>query len=300
MTGGVLAIFSVSGDRGEPLVTPAQPNSTFKSFTALAALTDGIVTPSSVHHCSSRYPFAGVTLICPSAHGDEDVRRALAVSYNSFFYDVGGRLDTTHLAAVARAFGLDQHTGIELAEGLGSVPAPADDAHPLRPLVDAIGHGAYTVTLLELAREYAAIANGGRLPSLHLVDARRRGDGVRVPSVHLQPEQLQFEPSALELMRSGLTDAVAADYGKAHAFALEGYPFAGKPGGSDSPPRTGEAPTEAPQSVEQDTWFVGYAPPTQPTLLIAARLERARDGHVAANVVSRVLARVRELSPLER
>lgn len=167
------------------------------------------------------------------------------------------------------------------------MPASADERPPVRPLLDAIGHGGYTVTLLELARAYAALANGGRLPSLHLVDARRRSDGMLAPSDQAPPQKLPFEPSALDVVRSGLADAVAADYGKAHAFALDGYAFAGKPGGGDSPPRAGDTTGAAEQGVEQDTWFVAYAPPTRPTLLVAARLERATDGHVAASVGSR-------------
>jgi cell division protein FtsI/penicillin-binding protein 2 len=44
--------------------------------------------------------------------------------------------------------------------------------------------------------------------------------------------------------------------------------------------------------VDKDSWFVAYAPPTHPTLLVAARLERVRDARLAASVVRDVLSRI--------
>jgi penicillin-binding protein 2 len=290
--GRILALFSVPGDRGDPLNTPAQPASTFKSFTALAGLSDGVITPNTVLHCNGRYEFSGLTFTCTSEHGDEDVRRAVAVSCNTFFFEVGRRLEPAHLANLARALGFASTTGIEIPDRAGVVPGPPDAQHPARRVADGAGHGAYTVTLLELARAYAAIANGGRLPELHLVDARRGADGTLVRISHAAPQELGLNRAALDIVRQGLADAVAADYGRAHPFALTDHAFAGKTGGADAPPRPGEPAPATDDAVDRDSWFVGYAPPEQPTLLIAARLERIRSGdRQAGNVVSDVFAR---------
>ncbi len=292
--GTVLGLFSVPGDRGDPLVTPQQPASTFKSFTALAALRAGAITPDTVFTCTGTYRFADLQLTCPLKHGPENVAHALAASCNAFFYHVGAKLDPVELARTAGEFGLASRSGIELMDAPGVVPDPTvkDPKRVARPLVNAIGHGDYLVTLLGLARAYAAIANGGNLVELRVVRSRPGADGTKAPVRHPTPMKLPIDTAALALVRSGLVDAVGAEYGRTHSLAIEGYPFAGKSGGADSPPRA-DSPAGAEGPSEEDSWFVAYAPPEAPTLLVAARLERITHGNDAARLVARVLAALR-------
>jgi cell division protein FtsI/penicillin-binding protein 2 len=91
-----------------------------------------------------------------------------------------------------------------------------------------------------------------------------------------------MRPSDLELVRAALIDVVAKEDGTAHAFAVPGLPFAGKTGSADAPPRQGV------DTEEEDAWFVAYAPPTNPKILIAARVERGdvtRDAKLAVRKV---------------
>ena len=289
--GSVLALYSVPGDRGDPLLTPALPASTFKSFAALAALRTGVITPETVLTCNGGYDFEQrLHLSCPLQHGPENVAHALAVSCNAFFYEVGDKLDAAALGALASEVGLGAATGSELRDPPGVIPPPPSPGAPrtARPLMNAIGHGDYLVTLLGLARAYAAIANGGCLVELHVVRGVRGRDGALTPAAHRPPLKLPLEPASLTLVRSALTDAVAADYGRAHSLALAGYPFAGKTGGADSPPRG--HPDDEGDGKEQDSWFVGFAPPEHPTLLVAARLERVPESKPlgAGRVVSKI------------
>jgi cell division protein FtsI/penicillin-binding protein 2 len=183
---------------------------------------------------------------------------------------------------MARSFGFGKRTGIELADEPGIVPAAPDEAKPARPLVDAVGHGDYFVTLPQLARAYAAIANGGKLYELHLVSGRKGPDGQVTPAPRLAPESIAIPERALAAVREGLGETVSAEYGRAHEFALEGYPFAGKTGGSNAPPREGSG-------EEFDIWFVGYAPVESPKLLVAARIERVSGVKDAVKLVANVL-----------
>jgi cell division protein FtsI/penicillin-binding protein 2 len=284
--GRVRALFSVVGERGDPLLTPHQPGSTFKSFMTVAALRAGVLAPDTVLTCTGAYDFAGAHLTCPLQHGAENPVRALAVSCNSFYYQLATKLDPARVVEVTRELGWDQRTGIELADAPGVIPEPpAKDAKPTpRPLVDAVGHGQYQVTLLGLARAYAAFANGGNVVDLHVVDAQRGSDGTLVPVAHRPPRPTGLEPAAITLVLEGLRDAIATPDGRAHALAIPGYPFYGKTGSVEAPSRVG-APVDAPE--EDDSWFVAFAPLPNPLLVVATRVERARGkaGQVARQVL---------------
>lgn len=101
------------------------------------------------------------------------------------------------------------------------------------------------------------------------------------------PAQVAVTPEALAIVRTGLLDAVRAEYGRAHEFAIDGYPFAGKTGGSNAPPRQGAT------LEELDTWFVAYAPPDHPKTLVAARLERVQNAKDTVKLVAEVLRSLR-------
>jgi penicillin-binding protein 2 len=280
--GSVRALFSVPGDRGDPMTAQHHPASTFKTFAALAALTNETLAPDTVLTCKGSYDYAGARLTCPAKHGPQNVSRALAASCNAFFYEAATKIHPLKVADMARSFGFGKRTGIELPDEPGVVPDAPDKTKPARPLVDAIGHGDYFVTLPQLARAYAAIANGGKLYELHLVSGRKSSDGQITPAPRLAPESIAIPERALAAVQKGLAETVSADYGRAHEFALEGYPFAGKTGGTNAPPRDGSG-------EEIDLWFVAYAPVDSPKLLVAARLERVSGTKDAVKLVANVL-----------
>ena len=257
--GRVLALYSVPGDRGDPLRVPHQPASTIKSFSAIAALQAGTIQPDTTLSCTGTYAFANLQLTCPGNHGSENVSRALAVSCNVFFYELTAKQGPEPLLSVARAFGFAERTGIELDDQAGELgDGGVDPAQPALALLNAIGHGNTEVSLLGLARAYAAIANGGTLVTLHLTTGRT-----------LAVRRVPYTEATLSLVREALRDGVDNDYGRAHALAIDGYPFAGKTGGVDAPAREG-----SPGDASIDTWFVAFAPPTEPEVLIAGRVER--------------------------
>jgi penicillin-binding protein 2 len=282
--GSVEALFSVAGDRGDPLVTPQMPASTFKSFMTFAGVRAGVLNDASKLTCDGAYDFAGAHLTCPMQHGAESPSRALAVSCNAFYYQLAAKLDAHVVAGVAHQFELDARSGIELDDAPGVIPpAPNTKGPPEtpRPLVDAVGHGDYRVTLLGLARAYGAIATGGTLVELHVVRAQRAS-----------AKRLVLEPMALRIVQQGLRDAVESDEGRAHAIAISGFRFAGKTGSADPPPRAGTAA----DPEEIDSWFVAYAPPERPTVVVAARVERGAPFE-AGRVVRQVLVSASTAKP---
>jgi penicillin-binding protein 2 len=274
-SGDVLALYSVPGERGDPLLVAQLPASTFKPLVAFAALEAGALDASTVKECTGSYDFEGKHFTCTGKHGSLNVEKALAASCNAFFYDLATAVAPERVRDVARRFGYGERTGIELADEAGQVPESEETPRTLRVL-DAIGHGNYRITLLQLARAYAAIANGGKLPSLSLIRGQRASRAQRT---------LELSASHLAIVHQGLLDAVSADYGRAHAFAIPGLAFAGKTGGAEAPPLKDATPAA---EQDEDGWFVAYAPASKSQIVVAARVER-RGSVVPAALVKTVL-----------
>ncbi|MBK5256367.1 MAG: hypothetical protein JJE39_10075 [Vicinamibacteria bacterium] len=147
-TGRVLAI----GNPKSGLLTAYQPCSVFKLVVAVAGLTEGLITPESRYTCTNGCWIS-------AGHGPIDLRRALAVSCNTYFEWVGERLGFAAVRAYAQKLGLGSLTGINLpGEAKGAVPSSVPSL--------GVGHmsshaqGVKT-SALQLAVLMSALVNGG-------------------------------------------------------------------------------------------------------------------------------------------
>ena len=164
------------------------PGSTFKAVTALAALEDEALGPADHVYCPGFFRLGRHVWRCwkDSGHGSLDLRTALKVSCDTFFYTMGNRSGIDAIARMARTLSLGTRTGIALrGEQPGIVP---DEAFHNR--VDAstggyqkgmaintsIGQGSLLVTPLQLAVAYGAVAHGKQVFKPQLVDAIETAD----------------------------------------------------------------------------------------------------------------------------
>jgi penicillin-binding protein 2 len=200
---------------------------------------------------------------------------ALAVSSNSFFYQVGLKVGPDELFKAARRMGFGRLTGVELKDeetpGLLGDPAwkkkvLGEPWTPVDTITSAIGQGAVTVTPIQMARLYAAVSNGGWLVTPHLVER---------PT---QRTRIGLKPETLEVVRKGLRMVVTE--GTARLLNDPTLPpVAGKTGTAEDPPRPDHA------------WFGGYAPADRPNLVIIAFGENSGGygGTVAAPMVKALM-----------
>lgn len=164
------------------------PGSTFKVVTALAALQSRVTGPHEKIACPGFYKMGRHVWRCwrDAGHGMIDIRDAIKLSCDTYFYTVGGRMGINTIAEMARTLSFGARTGIPLrGEQPGLVP---DEAFHNR--VDAatggyqrgmaintsIGQGSLLVTPLQLATAYAAIANGHSVYVPQLVDRVETAD----------------------------------------------------------------------------------------------------------------------------
>jgi penicillin-binding protein 2 len=252
------------------------PASTFKIVTTIAALESGLYQRDSKVLTTKSFCYAGLCYGDHGAYGQIGFPFALAVSSNTFYYRVGLRLGPDPLFQAARRLGYGLPTGIELrdeeSEGLLGDPAWKKEVlgepwTAVDTITSSIGQGALQVTPLQMARLYAAVANGGWLVTPHLVErpTQRRWIGLK--------------PATLQVLRQGLRMVVTE--GTARTLNDPRLPpVAGKTGTAEDPPRPDHA------------WFGGYAPADNPNLVIVAFGENSGGygGTVAVPMVKALMA----------
>lgn len=264
------------------------PGSSWKMVTLGAALTTGAVKPTERILAAGRYEPTGQSDW--RSHGWVDAVRALQVSSNVYFYEMGRRVGIDNLVKFGKGYGFGQRTGIDLrGEEAGVLP----DAEWRARWSQATGESwtlGYTtqvaigqlveVTPLQLARYAAAIGNGGKLLRPYLVEAivDPYGNVTRTA----QPQvvgQLPVTPEALAVIRRGM-EAVTQPGGTSSfaVWPLPGIRTAGKTG-------TAQYAGRDPNGV-----YVAYAPADDPEIAVAVVIEQAGSGSAVSHVARTIMA----------
>jgi len=217
-------------------------------------------------------------------HGVTDVRKAIALSVNTFFYYIGGGygdfkgMGLNGLVKYSKLFGLGEKTGIDLnGESSGFVPTSAwkekvknepwyigDTYH------FAIGQGDVLVTPLQVANYTATIANGGNLYQPHLVSKIMNSNNQVIQNIEPKIIRKNFIDTAnLNIVREGMRQTVTVGSGR----YLNSLPvtMAGKTG-------TAQWSTQK----EPHAWFIGFAPYENPELSISILVEEGIEGSAVA------------------
>jgi penicillin-binding protein 2 len=271
------------------------PGSTFKPFTALAALEKGLIDPRATTQCKGFFTFGKRSFRCTHVHGAVDLNKAIAESCNVYFFglaaEYGVGMDT--IAEMAMRYGLGQKTGLGVnAEASGRMPTKGwmtlhNKGHFQLGygLNAAIGQGATTVTVLQLALAYAALANGGTLYQPQLVRAVETSNGTVVQEfsprvrrqIDINPEHLALVQKAL---RAGVNEVGGTAYRAREQARLAGFDMAGKTGTAQvSHHITRGAEAEHVWYFNREhAWFSGYAPVKSPEVAVVALVEHGGAG----------------------
>jgi penicillin-binding protein 2 len=264
------------------------PGSTFKIIAAVAALEEGVITPQTTFYCPGYLSVYNTVFRCsnPGGHGVVDLRRAIAVSCNVFFYQVGIRLEIARLAKWAKLMGLGSPTGVDLPhEASGLMPSPEWKLRLFKTpwyagetVSVAIGQGQVSVTPLQMARVAAVIANGGWLVRPHLARAAAAG-------IDLRPLPLGIRPETIAAVKEGMRAVVAEGTGwRARMSSVE---VCGKTGSAQVVARSRLEKTPNAYELLPHGWFVAFAPADHPRIALAVLVEHGGSGGGAAAPVAR-------------
>ena len=255
------------------------PGSVWKIITALAGLETGKF-PADV--LLETKPCITYGSQCFREHNDLGFGTigyvdALRVSSNTFFYQVGYGVGVDAINKISKKLGFSKLTGIELSlqenQGLiassewakkgrgwgeaGKTPWLPEDIASM-----SIGQFVVQVTPLQIARAYAAIANGGYLVTPHVSITKSKNLSKEIPVL------IDINPANLKIIRNGLKEVVRAGTGSSINYGSQNLPtISGK---------TGTA--EDANGGSDHAWFVCYSPSEKSELVVVAFAENTPGG----------------------
>ncbi len=265
--------------------------SVFKIVTALAAL-EADRMPASVD-CEGAIRYGRRSFRCHRryGHGPQDLTDAIQHSCNVFFYRAAQQAGEGALIDMALRMGFGRKTGVRIPrEYGGNVPGSARGGKLLNL---AIGQGDLDVTPLQVARMMAAVANGGTLLPMKIVEELRPFDRSDSPVAESLPDDRKprtvgISKRSLDAVRLGMYKVVNERGGTAfRAFGNFDQPF--KVCGKTS---TAERPRD------NAGWFAGYAPYENPRIAFVVVVEHLDAGQGGGSTAAPIARAVLESMPL--
>jgi penicillin-binding protein 2 len=259
--------------------------STFKPIVAEAALSMGLITPTSPLLCSGSFTIGGVTFhnVEAGVYSSMSLPTALAESCDTWFYRLGDRFFLQNgarregIQQWAKKLGLGGPTGLDVpGESPGLVPTAAwlrrtyhQAWYEGQTINLSIGQGYLQVTPLQLAVAYSALANGGTVVTPHVGGAILRGSSVQ--PIGFKPQR-KVKLTDAWAIRDGLFQAAHSPHGtSASLFATFPIPVAGK---------TGTA--EAGAGRSDHSWYASWAPANNPKIVVVVLIAHGGFGAEAA------------------
>lgn len=266
------------------------PGSIVKPFIAIGALNEKIITPEkqilSTGQIEIENPYdpeKSSIFKDWKAHGWVDMRRAIAVSSNVYFFEIGGGykgqrgLGIEKINSYVKAFGIGDKTGINFFESSGIIPSPEWKKENFNGEVwrlgdtynTSIGQYGFQVTPIQMVRGIAGIANDGNLVTPTIL----KGDQISSKKIPVDVPKDFFE-----VVKEGLRQSV--EYGTAKGLNIPGFEIAGKTG-------TAELGTT---KKTVNSWAIGFFPYKNPRYAFAMVMEKGpRDNVIGSVFVMRTL-----------
>ncbi|NLT12272.1 MAG: hypothetical protein GXY06_07675 [Clostridiaceae bacterium] len=288
------------------------PGSTYKMVTALAALKNGVITPSnSWETCDSPSIVGGWKFKCLSrpngGHGPLRLGDAMATSCNIYFQKIGHDTGINELDAMGKLLGLGELSGVDLPGEMSGIRSNRETKKLLREdeydrkwmpadtAQSAIGQFDHLYTIIQLARYTAAVATNN-LVTPHVISEVVAEDGTILYSGNTDVIPLGINEADLKLVQDGMKQVVDSEQGTIYKYVslrlFSGQiPLAAKTG-------TAETGWEEIRKEYSNGLFVCYAPADDPQIAIALVVERGEWGSSTA-VIAEELLRVYFDLPIE-
>ena len=268
------------------------PGSIVKPFLGYAALEEKVIDPlkvifsnGSISIPNPYFPDKKSVFIDHGSFGYVDMRKAIAISSDVYFYEVGGGFESQkglgilNIEKYAKTFGIGEKTGINLGgEKDGTIPTPEWKAKTFKgepwrvgdTYNTSIGQYGFQVTPIQMLKAVSGIANMGVIYNPHIT--------LDDPA-YSTPEVLQVNQNDMNVIHEGMRQAVTA--GTCTALNLPQIEVAAKSGTA----QVGLGNTNT------NSWIIGFFPYENPKYAFALVMERgpkAASGN-ATRVMSQVI-----------
>ncbi len=254
------------------------PGSIYKIGSALAALEQGQITSSTQLYCGGTYPRLHRPT-CLGTHGTLGVVRAIGVSCNCFFYEVGYNMGIDSITPYTTRLGLGTATGIELSEKLGSVAGSLyRTQNGLTPwgqgddLSAVIGQSDHTYSPLQIGVFMSSVVGGGDRYSAHLLHSVKKFYTEEVVFEYTPTviDSVEISDSTYNTLIDGMRNVITSSASLTSYFSSIGVTVGGKTG-------TAEVAGKYDYAL-----FSGFAPLNDPEIVSVCVIEQGVNGGNAA------------------
>ena len=277
-------------DPGKPLFNRATmgtyaPGSTFKPLTAVAALMEGIITPYQKLKTTGSWVYPGdenshancwLYNSTRGNHGRINVSEAITVSCNYFFAEMGYYLGLETLNEYAKAFGLGEHTGIEIGDEEGNLTQNriGENQAPWA----AFGQASYLFSPLQLSNYIATLVSGGKHCEAHLLKAVKAYDNSQVlVTGNTEPKNtIDISEDALIAVKEGMRDLTRGTLSPYFSQCVV-----------DAGAKTGTAQINS--TTKNTGVFVCFAPYDDPEIALSIVIEKGGSGSALASTAVNIL-----------
>jgi len=265
-----------------------EPGSTFKIVAFSAALEKNLVKPDDRIDCQmGSITVAGRLIHDHHPYGSLTITEALEKSSNVAAIKLGLRVGDPTMYDYIRRFGFGSKTGIELPGETVGIVRKVERWQPSSIGSIAIGQEV-GVTPVQMVAAFGAIANNGVRIAPHLIREVRNAQGAVVYSA--QPEQRRVVSEQTAIALRGMLEGVTLS-GTAKKAQLDGYSAAGKTGTAQKiDPRT-----KAYSSTKFVGSFVGFAPLSDPRVVIIVVIDEPAGAYHGGDVAAPVFREVAEV-----
>nr|WP_233254536.1 penicillin-binding protein 2 [Limnohabitans sp. 2KL-51] len=280
------------------------PGSTYKPFMAIAALSTGKRSATTIINDAGSWTYGGHTF---RSHGDAglgpvDMVRSIVLSSNVYYYSLANDMGVDVIHDFMKPLGFGQSTGIDLpGEVRGILPSTEWKRNYYKKpeqkkwyggetISLGIGQGYNTFTMLQLASATATLANGGLQFKPRVVTATQ--DALTHAQVEVNAQQalsLGYKPEHVEVVHKGLVGVVTSGT-SARVFTGAAYTSAGKTGTAQAVTIGQKDKYDAGKLSEYQrdhALYMAYAPAEKPRIAVAVVVENAGFGAASAAPIAR-------------
>ncbi len=246
------------------IFTAYEPGSVFKPITMAAALDQNLVNPNTTFQDPCERKIDGFTIrnALKKCYGRITMTQTLENSVNTAMIWVQEQLGRERFQDYVKKFGFGEKTGIELNTEVEGNISSLEKKGKVYGAVGSFGQG-LTVTPMQIATAYAAIANGGKMPRPYVVAEQRYADGRKEKTEPRIVENVISERAA-KLLTGMMVSVVENTY--TTRVKLDHYYVAGKTG-------TAQIPGKGGYTEETNHTFGGFFPADDPGFVMVVKYE---------------------------
>ncbi len=263
-----------------------EPGSTFKLFTASAALEEGVADLSTTYTCTGGYKIKnGPVIHCANTlgHGTQTFTQGLMNSCNPFFINLGQKLGSETYYKYFEAFGFTEKTGIDLPGEASSVYHSKENLKVTELASTSFGQS-FRISPIQLITAVCSIANGGKLMKPYVVDSVVDSSGNVISKTQPEVRRQVISSKTAQTVRQMMEAVVESGTGK-NAY-IPGYRVAGKTATSEKLDDDDKR-----YKMKYVASFVCFAPANDPQVAILVGVDEPPGEYRGGGVIAAPIAK---------